>query len=164
MPERDEGLAVTAVGATDLVLTRTFAAPRELVFAAFTRPGLLTRWYGARGWHLVVCEIDLRPDGAWRFVSRGPGGAEMTQRGVYREIDPPGRLVQTESYDAGDAVITTVFTGRADGRTVMNTTVRFPSREVRDGVLRTPMERGAAESYDRLAELLSETTAKGERR
>jgi uncharacterized protein YndB with AHSA1/START domain/catechol 2,3-dioxygenase-like lactoylglutathione lyase family enzyme len=157
-----EGLSVTAVADTDLVFTRTFTAPRPLVFAAFTRPELLTRWYGARGWQLVTCEIDLRPGGSWHFVSRGPGGAEMSQRGVYREIDPPGRLVQTEIYDEGEALITTTFEERAGGRTAMTSTVRFPSRDVRDRILRTPMERGAGESYDRLAALLTATTSKGE--
>jgi uncharacterized protein YndB with AHSA1/START domain len=160
------GLSVTALSDTDLVLTRTFAASRRLVFDAFTRPELLRRWHGARGWQLVVCEIDLRPGGAWRFVSRGPDGAELGHGGVYREVDPPGRLVQTEIYDgweAGEALVTTAFEERA-GQTVMTTTVRYPSRDVRDSVLRTPMERGAGEAYDRLAELLNETISKGERR
>lgn len=161
-----EGLSVTASSDTDLVLTRTFAASRRLVFDAFTRPELLKRWYGARGWQLVVCDIDLCPGGAWRFLSRGPDGAELSHGGVYREVDPPSRLVQTEIYDgwdASEALVTTAFDER-DGRTVMTTTVRYPSRDVRDSVLRTPMERGAGEAYDRLTELLSETISKGERR
>lgn len=163
-PGHGERLSVRAVGATDLVMTRTFAAPRALVFAAFTRPELLMRWYGARGWTLVVCEIDLRPGGAWRYVSRGPGGAEMTQRGVYREIDAPGSLVQTEIFDGwedAEALVTTVFDELDGDRTRMASTVRYPSRDVRDSVLRTPMERGAGESYDRLTGLLSEIS-KGE--
>ncbi|MGJ6967422.1 SRPBCC family protein [Streptosporangium sp. G11] len=162
--EQTEGLTVRAVSDTDLVLTRTFAAPRRLVFDAFTRPELLRRWHGARGWHLVVCEIDLRPGGAWRFVSRGPQGAELGQGGVFHEVDAPGRLVQSEvhdGWDEGEALVTTVFDER-DGRTAMTTRVRYPSREVRDSVLRTPMERGAGEGYDRLAEMLGETTANGE--
>ncbi|MEV0752437.1 SRPBCC family protein [Streptosporangium sp. NPDC050280] len=145
---------------TDLLLTRAFAAPRRLVFDAFTRPELLRRWHGARGWHLVVCEIDLRPGGAWRFVSRGPGGAELGHGGVFHEVDAPARLVQSEVHDGwavGEALITTVFDER-DGRTTMTTTVRYSSREIRDSVLRTPMERGAGEAYDRLDEMLGETT------
>jgi uncharacterized protein YndB with AHSA1/START domain len=158
------GLSVTIASDTDLVLTRTFAASRGTVFATFTRPELLRRWYGARGWNLVVCEVDLRPGGAWRFVSRGPGGAEMGHGGAYIEVDPPGRLVQTEVYDGweqGEALVTTVFDER-EGQTLMTTTVRYPSREIRDSVLRTPMERGAGEAYDRLAAMLSEM--KGEPR
>lgn len=159
--EQAEGLTVRAVSETDLVLTRTFAAPRRLVFDAFTRPELLRRWHGARGWHLVVCEIDLRPGGAWRFVSRGPEGAELGQSGVFHEVDAPGRLVQSEVHDGweeGEALAATVFDER-DGRTAMTTTVRYPSRETRDSILRTPMRRGAGEAYDRLAEMLTETTA-----
>ena len=159
-----EGLSVTTPSDTELVLTRTFSASRPLVFDAFTRPDLLRRWHGARGWHLVVCEIDLRPGGAWRFVSRGPGGAEMGLSGVYHEVEPPYRLVQTESHtgwEEGEALVTTVF-DEVDGRTTMTTTVRYPSREIRDSVLRTPMKRGAGEAYDRLAEMLGETTLKGD--
>lgn len=159
--ERAEGLTVRAVSGTDLLITRAFAAPRRLVFDAFTRPELLRRWHGARGWHLVVCEIDLRPGGAWRFVSRGPEGAELGHGGVFHEVDAPGRLVQSEVHDSwavGEALITTVFDER-DGRTAMTTTVRYPSREIRDSVLRTPMRRGVGEAYDRLDEMLGETTA-----
>lgn len=158
------GLSVTIASETDLVLTRTFAASRGLVFDAFTRPELLRRWHGARGWNLVVCEVDLRPGGAWRFVSHGPDGAELGHGGVYVEVDPPGRLVQTEvhdGWDAGEALITTVFDER-EGQTLMTATVRYSSREIRDSVLRTPMERGAGEAYDRLAETLREM--KGEPR
>ncbi|GIH76787.1 SRPBCC family protein [Planobispora longispora] len=162
--EQGEGLTVRALSDTDLLLTRTFTAPRRLVFDAFTRPELLRRWHGARGWHLVVCEVDLRPGGVWRFVSRGPDGAEMGLGGVFHEVDAPGRLVHSELHDGweeGEALVTTVFDER-DGRTAMTTTVRYPSREIRDSVLRTPMERGAGEAYDRLAETLNEMTLKGE--
>nr|BFE79854.1 hypothetical protein GCM10020093_024550 [Planobispora longispora] len=102
--------------------------PRRLVFDAFTRPELLRRWHGARGWHLVVCEVDLRPGGVWRFVSRGPDGAEMGLGGVFHEVDAPGRLVHSELHDGweeGEALVTTVFDER-DGRTAMTTTVRYP--------------------------------------
>ncbi|GAA4570244.1 SRPBCC family protein [Planotetraspora kaengkrachanensis] len=163
-PAPGEGLSVTTPSDTELVLTRTFDASRPLVFDAFTRPELLRRWHGARGWHLVVCEIDLRPGGTWRFVSRGPDGAEMGLSGVYHEVEPPYRLVQTElhtGWEAGEALVTTVF-DESHGRTTMNTTVRYSSREIRDSVLRTPMKRGAGEAYDRLAEVLSETTPKGD--
>ncbi|MFC6085727.1 SRPBCC family protein [Sphaerisporangium aureirubrum] len=159
-----EGLVVTPLSDTELVLSRGFAAPRRLVFDALTRPELLRRWHGARGWNLVVCEVDLRPGGTWRFVSRGPGGAEMGQSGIFHEIDAPGRLVQTEvhdGWDEGAALVTTVL-DENDGRTVLTTTVRYPTREARDSVLRTPMERGVGEAYDSLAALLSDTTVKGE--
>lgn len=150
---------VSTPSATEVVLRRGFSAPRRLVFDALTRPELLRRWHGAREWELVVCEVDLRPGGAWRFVSRGPGGTVMGMRGVYREVEAPERLVQTEvhdGWDEGAALVTTVLEEHG-GRTEMTTTARYPSREIRDGVLRTPMERGAGEAYDRLAALLDDT-------
>lgn len=150
------GLRVVASGPTALEMTRTFAAPRPLVFAALTRPELLKRWHGARGWRLVVCEVDLRPGGAWRFVSRGPGDAEMVQRGVYSEVHEPERIVQTEAHDGwpeGDAVVSTVL-DEEDACTTLTTTVTYATADARDTALRSPMERGAGEAYDRLATLL----------
>jgi uncharacterized protein YndB with AHSA1/START domain len=150
-------LTVTTPTDREIVLTREFDAPRRLVFDAFTRPELLKRWLGARGWNLVECEIDLRVGGTWCYVYRGPGGAKMGHGGVYREVVPPERIVCTELYDdqsyPGESLITTVLTEHG-GRTTVTTTVRYATREGRDIVLRYPMERGVGESYDRLDEVL----------
>jgi uncharacterized protein YndB with AHSA1/START domain len=154
-------VAVTTPSPLEIRLVRTFAAPRELVFAALTEPDLLKKWYGARGWWLVGCEIDLCVGGRYRFVSRGPGGAEMASSGVYREILGPARLVYTERYDdqwfPDDGLVTADLTGRPDS-TTLTTTLRFATTEVRDLVLRSPMERGLTESYGRLDDLLTEQT------
>ena len=151
------GLTVTTPTDTDIVLTRSFDAPRELVFDAFTRPELLKRWLGARGWNLVVCEVELRVGGAWRFVSRGPDDNDMGHGGVYREVVPHERLVYTEVFDnqsyAGESLSTHRFVEH-DGTTTLTTTVRYPSRDAREIVLRYPMRRGVAEGYHRLDELL----------
>jgi uncharacterized protein YndB with AHSA1/START domain len=141
----------------ELVMTRAFQAPRELVFDALTRPELLQRWYGAEGWTLVVCEIDLRVGGAWRFVSRQPGGKEVGQRGVYREVVRPERLVNTESWEdwnPGELLVTTVLQER-EGWTTLTSTVRFPSKEVRDMLLESGMTNGLGEHYDKLAGYLA---------
>jgi uncharacterized protein YndB with AHSA1/START domain len=155
-------LKVTTRSDREIVLTRDFDAPRRLVFDAWTKPALLMRWFGARGWNLVVCEVDLRVGGTWRFVSRGPGGTTMGHGGVYREVVPPDRLVYTEVYDdqsyAGESLITQAFVEQ-DGRTTVTSTVLYPSREALDIVTRYPMERGVTESYNRLAELLAEMLA-----
>jgi uncharacterized protein YndB with AHSA1/START domain len=106
---------------------------------------------------MVVCEVDLRVGGAFRFVWRGPGGAGMGQRGVYREIAPPERLVHTESFedgDSGESLVTTVLVERG-GKTTLTSTVLYPSQEIRDAVLSSGMERGVAQSYDKLAELVA---------
>jgi uncharacterized protein YndB with AHSA1/START domain len=158
-------LTVTTPTDRDIVLSRAFAAPRHLVFDALTRPELLTRWYGARGWNLVVCKVDLRVGGAYRFVSHGPDGAEMGQGGVYQVIQPPERLRYTEMFDnqsyPGESLISHELVERAD-RTTLTTTVRYASREGRDTVLRYPMARGVGESYDRLAELLVDLNREGD--
>src|SRR5215831_18353622 len=92
-------LKVTTPTDREIVMTRVFDAPRHMVFEALTKPELLKRWFGPRGWTLPVCEIDLRVGGAWRFVLHGPDGRDIGMRGVYKEIVPPERLVHSESFD-----------------------------------------------------------------
>lgn len=149
-------LKVTTPSDREIVLTRVFDAPRHLVFDAFSKPELLKRWFGPRGWSLVVCDVDLRVGGGFRFVLRGPDGREMGMRGVYRELVPPERSVHMESFDdfPGESQVTAVFAEQG-GKTTMTATVLYPSREVRDAVIQSGMEHGAAESYDKLAELLA---------
>ena len=149
-------LQVTTPSDNQIVLTRVFAAPRHLVFEAMTKPELVQRWYGPRGWSLVVCEIDLKVGGAWRYVLRGPDGADMGMRGVFREIVPPERIVSTESFDdyPGESLATVVLV-EAGGQTTLTNTLLYPSREVRDAVVNSGMEHGAAETFDKLAEYLA---------
>ena len=156
-------LKVVAQGDREILMTRVFDAPRALVFKALTTPALLKRWFGPHEWSLVECEIDLRVGGAWRFLSRGPGGRTMGMRGTYREIAPPGRLQYTETFDdfahAGEALVTVTLV-EENGRTTLTNHVRGPSKEVRDAVLKSGMEHGAAETYDRLAALLLDETSR----
>jgi uncharacterized protein YndB with AHSA1/START domain len=150
-------LQVTTPSDREVAMTRVFDAPRQMVFDAFTKPELLKRWFGPRGWSLVVCEVDFRVGGGFRFVMRGPDGKDMGMRGVYREIAVPERSVHVESFDdyPGESQVTAVFEERG-GRTTMTATVLYPSKDVRDIVISMGMEHGAAESYDKLAELLAE--------
>jgi uncharacterized protein YndB with AHSA1/START domain len=143
----------------EIRLTRLFDAPRQLVFEAMTKPEHVRRWWGilSEEYSVTACEIDLRPGGAWRFVGRGPRG-EYAFHGVYREVMPPDRLVFTEIYDPfpdAESVVTSVFT-EENGKTRLTVTARYPSVEVRDAVLKSGMERGAAISYDRLEDLVRE--------
>ena len=147
----------------ELRMTRGFAAPRSLVFDALTKPELLTRWLGVfDGWTFVQCEVDLRVGGAFRFVWNGPDGASIAMRGVYREIVRPERIVQTETFDdpwyAGCAVSTAILT-EAGGTTTLTTTIVYDSQEIRDAVLRSPMEGGVSRGYDALDRVLAEQTA-----
>ena len=139
----------------EIVMTRVFDAPRALVFDAYTNPEHLPHWFGPRGWTLPVCEIDLRPGGAWRFVLQGPDGTEMGMSGVYQEVAPPERLVSTESFDdyPGET-LNTLTLSEEDGKTTYTVTVLYPSKETRDAVLASGMQEGAAESFERLAEHL----------
>ena len=152
-------LQITTPSEREIVLSRVFDAPRNLVFDAWTKPELLERWLGVRGgWSMVVCEVDLRVGGAYRFVWRGPDGAEMGMGGVYREIVAPERLVATEAFDdpwySGEALDTTVLVEES-GKTTATTTVLYESEEIREAVLQSGMARGVAESYDTLAECLA---------
>jgi uncharacterized protein YndB with AHSA1/START domain len=150
-------LTVTTPTDREIVLRRVFDAPRRMVFDAFTKPELLKRWFGARGWNLVVCQVDLRVGGTWRFVSHGPDGTDMGHGGMYREIVPPDRLVYTELFDdqsyPGESLITHDFVEQ-NGKTTLTSTLLYASQESRDIVLSYPMERGVAQGYDRLDELL----------
>ncbi len=152
-------LKVSAQSDRDIVMTRVFDAPRSLVFDAYTKPELLKRWLGVfGGYSMPVCEVDLRVGGMYRFVWRGPDGAEMGVRGLYREVVRPERLVHTEKFDEawypGESLITTVLVEQG-GKTTLTVTMRYESREARDAVLKSPMEGGVAQSYDKLAELLA---------
>lgn len=153
-------LQITTPTSREIVLTRVFNAPRHLVFEAFSKPELLKRWFGPRGWSLEVCDVDFKVGGAWRFVLRGPQGERMGMRGAYLEIVPPERSVHTESFDdyPGESLVTTQLIEQA-GKTTLTATILYPSEEVRDLVLKSGMEHGAAESYDKLAELLGEQHA-----
>ena len=149
-------LEISTPSNREVTLTRTFNAPRVLVFQALTKPELLKRWYGPGGWSLIVCEIDLKVGGAWHFVVSRPDGKKIGQLGVYQEIDQPTRIVNTENWedwDAGECLVTTVLT-EVGGKTTFQSTILFPSQEVRDIVVKAGLEHGAAESYTKLAELL----------
>jgi len=140
----------------EVAMTRVFDAPRRLVFDAWTSPEHVPHWMlGPEGWTMPVCEIDLRPGGAWRFVWRRSNGTEMEMNGVYREIKPPERLVSTENWGADwPETLNTVVLSEKDGKTTMTLTVLYPSKEAREAALKTGMKDGASQSFDRLAEYL----------
>ena len=117
------------------------------------------RWWGPHGLTLSVCEMDVRPGGAWRFVLRQPDGRDHPFRGVYSEVIPPERIVSTFIYDVDFIrdfpAIETVNFDECDGVTTLRVVAVHPTRESRDGHLNSGMEGGASQSYDRLAELLA---------
>lgn len=153
-------LKLAARGDREIVMMRDFDAPRKLVFDAFTKPELVKRWLlGPEGWSMPVCEIDLKVGGKYRYVwRRDKDGTEMGMGGVYREIVAPERIVCTERFDQawypGEGLNTTNLTEVA-GKTTLNCTLQYESREARDMVLKSDMERGVAASYDRLTAVLA---------
>jgi uncharacterized protein YndB with AHSA1/START domain len=158
-------LKLTTRGDREIVMTRTLDAPRKLVFDAFTKPELVKQWLlGPPGWSMPVCEIDLRVGGSYRYVWRKAGVPDMGMGGVYREIVPPEKIVSTETFDQawypGEAVGTLLLVEQG-GKTTVTQTVLYQSKEARDGILKSGMEKGVAASYDRLAELLSRGLEKG---
>lgn len=143
-----------------VVMTRVFAAPRRLVFEALTKPEHVARWYGPHGFSVVSCEIDLRPGGSYRFVQRAPDGNQYGFRGVYKEIEPPARLVYTwifEMMPDKEALITTLLDERG-GKTTLTSTTRFQSVADRDGYIGSGATAGASQSMERLEKILREIT------
>lgn len=156
-------LQVTTPSDREIRITRDFDAPRQLVWEAYTRPELLKRWLGAMpGWSWAVCEMDVREGGRYRWVWRGPDGAEMGLGGEYREVVPPERLVTTEKYDQawypGEGVGTVEFRER-DGRTTLVTTLRYESKEARDAVVQSGATGGMEMGYIALDTLLASIAA-----
>jgi len=152
-------LTLTTPTDREIVMTRVFNAPRHLVFEALTTPALLKQWLlGPPGWEMVVCDVDLRVGGAYRYVWRRTStGKTMAMGGVFQAIVAPERLVITERFDdpwyPGTGLSTTVL-NEQNGSTTMVNTVLYESREARDTVMQSGMESGVAVSYDRLAALL----------
>jgi uncharacterized protein YndB with AHSA1/START domain len=139
---------------TEITMTRLFDAPRHLVFEAMTKPEHIKKWWGILddGYSVPVCEMDLRPGGKWRFVGAGPKGQSPDFYGEVREVTPPERLVYTEIFAPFPDVVSVVTSVLTDegGKTRLTVNCNYPSQEVRDMVVTTGMERGAAISYDRL--------------
>jgi uncharacterized protein YndB with AHSA1/START domain len=157
-----DSFKVSTPSDTEVRMTRLFNAPRALVFEVMTKPEHVRQWWGrlGEGYSVPVCEIDLRVGGAWRFVNRHPQG-EAEFYGEYREITPPSRVVFTEIFAQFPDIVSVVSSELTEegGKTRMIATVRYPSREVRDMVLGTGMERGAAASYDAIEELVAKLQA-----
>jgi uncharacterized protein YndB with AHSA1/START domain len=157
---RHGSATVTLQSDREIRIERTFDAPPAVVFEAWTNPDYVRRWWSGGDAPVVVCDIDLRVGGAWRYVTRSADGLEMGWHGTYREIEAPGRLVATEvfeGYPEGEAVNTMTLTER-DGTTAMTVIVRHSSTENRDGHVNSGMEGGLQLALDRLDDLVAVRT------
>jgi len=137
--------------------TATFNAPRPIVFDALTKPEYIPRWLGAPGRTMVICEVDLRVGGAYRFVWRGPGKSDVGMNGIFREVMAPERYVRSERWEDWDAgeIVATVDLVAAGDATVVTTSVRFPSTEIRDQVLTAGMQHGVEDGFAKLDVLVN---------
>jgi uncharacterized protein (TIGR03086 family) len=158
-PTRGRHGSATVTLPTDhqILITRVFDAPAEVIFRAWTTPELVRRWWGFETSPLVVCDIDLRVGGTWRYVTRDPDGTELGWHGTFREIAAPHRIVSTEVFEGfPDAeAVNTWELDEVDGVTTMRVTVTHTSREHRDGHVESGMEGGMQVTLDRLDDLLA---------
>jgi len=146
---------VTLPSETQILITREFDAPRDLVYRAFTEPELVARWWASDHGQVTSIEADLREGGAWRYVMTANAGFEVAFHGEYREIIPDERIVRTEIFEPvpdAVAVSTTTFTEK-DGRTIVELLVEHSSRENRDGHLQAGMEDGMQKAFDYLEQV-----------
>ncbi len=170
MPMTIDKAQVTLPSDREVQVTRSFKAPRTLVFRAFTEPELARRWMlGPPGWSMPVCEMDVRPGGSYRWRWRSDtDGKEFGFFGTFREIQAPSRIVHTERFDPGtigdsyptgaEALITTTFTEDA-GITTMTAVMDYGSKEARDAAMKTGMTDGMEQSYQRLESVLQESAS-----
>jgi uncharacterized protein YndB with AHSA1/START domain len=150
-------------GTHDIRITRSFDAPRELVYRAYTDPDAVRQWWGLRESDTIVDRLEARPGGSWRFVERDKEGNEDGFHGVFHDAVAPERIVYTFEFEGmpGHVLLETITFEEQDGRTLMTDLSVFQSIADRDGMLQSGMESGAAESLDRLDEFLAKGAGPG---
>ena len=152
-------MTLKAQGDREIVVVRSFNAPRDLVFDAFSKPELVQRWMlGTDGWSMPVCAIDFRAGGKGRYEWKSADGQQgMALSSEFVEIVPPGRIVHKEVFDGTpipvESTITSTFVETA-GRTTLTMVIRYPSPDVRDFMLKSGMEHGMSRSFRRLAGII----------
>lgn len=143
---------------TQIKITREFAAPKHLVFKAWTTPDLIKRWWHAKRGEATVADVDLRVGGKWRWVMVADGGFEVAFHGEYREVVPNQLLVHTEVFEGApggdeDPAVVTITFEEHDGRTTVTQIMQLSSRETRDMIINTGMEAGMQDAMDLLEQL-----------
>jgi len=153
--------SVTLPTDDQILITREFDAPKQLVYKAFTTPELVKRWWNAKRGEVTVAEIDLRVGGKWRYVMIADNGSEVGFHGEYREIVSNERLVSTEIYEGlpegvseeqGGTLNTTTFE-EADARTALTILVQAPGKLARDAIIDSGMESGLQDALDLLEQV-----------
>jgi uncharacterized protein YndB with AHSA1/START domain len=144
-------------GTHEIVMTRTFDAPRDLVFKTTMDPELIPKWWGPRYLTTTVDEMDVRPGGKWRYIQRDPEGNVHAFHGIYHDITPPERVVCTFEYEGvpGHVLLQTMTLEDVGGKTKLTMQSVFQSVADRDGMVEAGMEVGARDMVDRIEELLA---------
>ncbi|HEY0319182.1 MAG TPA: SRPBCC family protein [Solirubrobacterales bacterium] len=152
-----EKAIVTTPSDREIHVERIFDAPRDRVFAVYTDPELIPEWWGPRGTETMVDEMDVRPGGRWRFLTRDSDGSEIAFRGVFREVTPPERLVQTFEWEGmpGHVSVDSATFEDLGNQTRILSDSTFHTPEERDGMIESGMESGLNDTYDRLEEVLA---------
>lgn len=148
---------VAEQGSQNIIISRIFHAPRELVFHTYTDPATVPDWWGPKKYTTTVETMDVNKGGIWRYIQRDVEGNEYAFNGVYHEVGSPERLINTfefEGFPGSVGLVTTLFEELPDGKTKFIETTVYPSLEVRDLVMQSGMSEGAIELLDRLEELL----------
>ena len=156
---RHGSAVVTLPSDNEILITRVFDAPAELVFEAWTTPDLVKRWWAGHRGEVTDAQVDLRIGGRWRWVMTANGGFEVAFSGEYREIDRPNRLVRTEVFELvpdAEAVSTTTL-DETDGVTTLKILIRYPSQEHRDAAIASGMEGGLQAALDQMEELIRQS-------
>ncbi len=149
---------VTLPSDRQILITREFDAPKELVYKAWTTPELVRQWWSGERGEMTVCEIDLRVGGGWRYAMVANEGFEVAFHGEYRELVPNERMVSTEAFEGipdpdGHASLNTLTLTESDGRTTLTVLVEHPTQEGRDMHINSGMEGGMQEAMDRLEQV-----------
>jgi uncharacterized protein YndB with AHSA1/START domain len=146
---------VTLPADTQILITREFDAPAELVYRAWTTPELIKRWWAGKRGGVTLAEVDLRVGGSWRYVMVAEGGSEVGFHGEYRELVPNERIVSTEVFEGmpDAAALDTLTLTEADGKTTLSILVEHETKEHRDGHIQSGMEEGMQESMDALEDV-----------
>jgi len=153
---------VAEPGKHEIVVSRVFDAPRELVFKVYTDPEAIPQWWGPRRLTTTVDQMEVKPGGIWRYIEQDADGNEFAFHGVYHGILAPEKLIYTFEFEGmpGHVALATVTFEESDGKTILTDSSVFQSVEDRDGMLSSGMEEGATELMERFAELLEKLTNK----
>ena len=156
---RGGSAAVTLPTDTQILVTREFAAPKHLVYRAWTTPELVKRWWNAKRGEVTVAEIDLRVGGKWRYVMIADRGFEVAFHGEFREVVPNERIVSTEFYEGlppgqpNEGTLNTATFRQSGDRTTVTLLIQAPNKQVRDMIIQSGMEAGLQDALELLEQV-----------